>query len=48
MDKTDAILVQVIHTNAGYLGMQEAIGTADFYPNGGTSQPGCIFDWIGK
>ncbi|XP_032669421.1 pancreatic lipase-related protein 2-like [Odontomachus brunneus] len=47
VDKTDARRVQVIHTNAGTLGMQEAIGTADFYPNGGKRQPGCKLDLIG-
>ncbi|XP_014475796.1 PREDICTED: pancreatic lipase-related protein 2-like [Dinoponera quadriceps] len=48
VDKTDALRVQVIHTNAGSLGMKEAVGTADFYPNGGRNQPGCgLIDLIG-
>ncbi|XP_076645357.1 uncharacterized protein LOC143354867 [Halictus rubicundus] len=37
----DAKYVQVIHTNAGVLGYEEAIGDIDFYPNKGASQPGC-------
>ncbi|XP_050088339.1 phospholipase A1 VesT1.02-like [Anopheles aquasalis] len=37
----DAMYVEVIHTNAGLLGFQHPIGTADFYPNGGSHQPGC-------
>ncbi|XP_025155365.1 pancreatic triacylglycerol lipase-like isoform X2 [Harpegnathos saltator] len=48
VDKTDAFRVQVIHTSVGVLGMKEAIGTADFYPNGGGKQPGCsLWDLIG-
>ena len=39
----DADFVDVIHTNAGFLGVSEAIGTADFYvENGGPLQPGCF------
>jgi Lipase len=37
---TDAQYVQVIHSNGGILGMQYQSGTTDFYPNGGTRQPG--------
>ncbi|XP_050079393.1 endothelial lipase-like [Anopheles maculipalpis] len=37
----DAMYVEVIHTNGGLLGFLHPIGTADFYPNGGTHQPGC-------
>ncbi|EZA54813.1 Pancreatic triacylglycerol lipase [Ooceraea biroi] len=44
VDKSDAKAVQVIHTNAGRLGMEQEIGDSDFYPNGGTEQPGC--GWI--
>jgi len=39
VDKSDATLVQVIHTST--LGLAEPLGDADFYPNGGKSQPGC-------
>ncbi|XP_011634428.1 pancreatic triacylglycerol lipase-like [Pogonomyrmex barbatus] len=41
VDKSDAVLVQVIHTCAKYVGMKSAVGTSDFYPNGGIQQPGC-------
>ncbi|KAL9698114.1 hypothetical protein quinque_001555 [Culex quinquefasciatus] len=43
----DAEYVQVIHTNGGLLGFLEPIGTADFYPNGGRSQPGCGWNLLG-
>uniref|UniRef100_A0A182TKM6 Lipase domain-containing protein n=1 Tax=Anopheles melas TaxID=34690 RepID=A0A182TKM6_9DIPT len=45
LDGTDAAYVEVIHTNGGTLGMYDPIGTADFYPNGGKHQPGCL-PWI--
>lgn len=41
---TDAIYVESIHTNAGHLGFKEPIGQVAFYPNGGSSQPGCGLD----
>ena len=46
LDITDADFVDIIHTDSGdltgnELGMQEAIGHIDFYPNGGSVQPGC-------
>ncbi|EAT41287.1 AAEL007044-PA [Aedes aegypti] len=44
---TDANYVEVIHTNAGLLGFDLPIGQADFYPNGGRSQPGCGVDVAG-
>ncbi|XP_077295420.1 pancreatic lipase-related protein 2-like [Arctopsyche grandis] len=37
----DANYVEIIHTNAGNLGLEEPVGDNDFYPNGGKSQPGC-------
>merc|ERR1712131_38318 len=43
----DADFVDVIHTTGGSLvgdhglGMESTVGHADFYPNGGQSQPGC-------
>lgn len=44
LSRTDADYVQVIHTNAGILGLQSAVGTTDFFPNGGIRQPGCEND----
>lgn len=41
ISKTDAKYVQIIHTNAGKLGIVDSVGHADFYPNGGKHQPGC-------
>ncbi|XP_011165028.2 pancreatic triacylglycerol lipase [Solenopsis invicta] len=52
-DKSDAIYVQaiyvqVIHTCTKALGIKLAIGTSDFYANGGGEQPGCDpIRWIG-
>ncbi|CAG9861216.1 unnamed protein product [Phyllotreta striolata] len=47
IDKSDARFVQIIHTNAGKLGFDGQLGHADYYPNGGSSQPGCGFDFTG-
>uniref|UniRef100_A0A1I8Q7I1 Lipase domain-containing protein n=1 Tax=Stomoxys calcitrans TaxID=35570 RepID=A0A1I8Q7I1_STOCA len=44
---TDAVYVQVIHTDAGKLGFKEPIGNSDFYVNGGNSQPLCGPEVIG-
>ena len=43
LDASDARYVDVVHTNAGLgqLGTNRRAGHTDFYPNGGTSQPGC-------
>lgn len=42
LDSSDAKIVDVIHTCAGLLGFEGAIGTVDFYPNAGIApQPGC-------
>ncbi|KAJ0175583.1 hypothetical protein K1T71_008742 [Dendrolimus kikuchii] len=42
LDYSDARFVDVIHTCGGVLGVWSAIGTADYYPNGGDPpQPGC-------
>ncbi|KAE8752643.1 hypothetical protein FOCC_FOCC000765 [Frankliniella occidentalis] len=47
--KTDAELVDVIHSCSGLLGIVDAIGHVDFYPNGGTRpQPGCGLDLTGS
>ncbi|GJQ85482.1 hypothetical protein Trydic_g23072, partial [Trypoxylus dichotomus] len=47
LNKTDAEFVDVIHTDVDYYGFKGAIGTADFYPNGGGLQPGCNSDDAG-
>ncbi|XP_068622617.1 pancreatic triacylglycerol lipase-like [Battus philenor] len=44
LSKTDAHYVEAIHTNAGVFGIASSVGTVDFYPNGGVSQPGCLTD----
>lgn len=45
LDVSDAEFVDVIHTCIGYLGWFDALGTVDFYPNGGyPTQPGCGVD----
>ncbi|XP_041477709.1 pancreatic lipase-related protein 2-like isoform X1 [Lytechinus variegatus] len=44
LDPTDAIFVDVIHTDANDitgLGQMQQMGHQDFYPNGGRTQPGC-------
>lgn len=46
MDITDAVFVDVIHTNGGEIlegeiAFYEALGHVDFYVNGGHKQPGC-------
>ncbi|XP_019880326.2 pancreatic triacylglycerol lipase [Aethina tumida] len=47
LDTTDASFVHIIHTNGGLLGFSAAIGHVDYYPNGGSSQPGCGIDLAG-
>ena len=56
MDKriqsTDAIFVDIIHTNSGELwegavSFPDALGQVDFYPNGGSHQKGCTDVCIG-
>ncbi|KZS04415.1 putative Pancreatic lipase-related protein 2 [Daphnia magna] len=46
LDITDAVFVDVIHTNGGEIlegeiAFYEALGHVDFYVNGGHKQPGC-------
>ncbi|PVD23637.1 hypothetical protein C0Q70_16910 [Pomacea canaliculata] len=48
LDETDALFVDVIHSDAASfystnlgLGMSQACGHVDYYPNGGEKQPGC-------
>ncbi|XP_076462882.1 inactive pancreatic lipase-related protein 1-like [Babylonia areolata] len=51
LDPSDAQFVDVIHTDASTpgslgMGMAEAMGHVDFYPNGGSHQPGCDQDLL--
>lgn len=46
LDPSDAHFVDVLHTGAGILGQWGPSGHADFYINGGSSQPGCASDTI--
>jgi len=47
IDSSDAEYVEVIYTNAGLLGFDMPTGHANFWPNYGSSQPGCITDLTG-
>ncbi|XP_075989748.1 lipase member H-A-like [Anticarsia gemmatalis] len=38
---TDGMYTEVIHTNVGVTGYIAPLGDVDFYPNGGSSMPGC-------
>ena len=49
LDPSDAVLVDVIHTNGeSYVGDNcgtlKPFGHRDFYPNGGGTQPNCVLD----
>ena len=44
LDKTDAKYVDIIHTNAGFVGTADVVGHTDFFPNGGSVQTGCAPD----
>ncbi|XP_043259849.1 pancreatic triacylglycerol lipase-like [Colletes gigas] len=48
IDSSQARIVEIIHTAAGKLGLDKAVGTSDFYANGGSSQPGCSTDLLGS
>ncbi|XP_011313672.1 pancreatic lipase-related protein 2 [Fopius arisanus] len=42
LTRSDAKLVDIIHTDAGFYGIARPSGTVEFWPNGGTRlQPGC-------
>lgn len=44
ISRNDADYVQIMHTNGNRYGLSKSVGHADFYPNGGMSQPGCKLD----
>ncbi|KAJ8951111.1 hypothetical protein NQ318_021555 [Aromia moschata] len=48
LDTTDARFVEVIHTNGGLLGFSASIGHMDYFPNGGSRQPGCGLNATGS
>jgi len=48
LDAGDALYVESIVTDAGRLGFQHPIAHGNFYPNWGTSQPGCGIDLTGN
>lgn len=41
LDASDAMFVDVLHTNALEKGKLETCGDIDFFANGGMTQPGC-------
>lgn len=41
LDPSDALFVDVIHTNAKHIGVINPSGHVDYYPNGGKRQNGC-------
>lgn len=41
LNVTDAIFVDVIHTNGDKNGILKSLGDIDFFPNGGKQQPNC-------
>ncbi|XP_055625117.1 pancreatic triacylglycerol lipase-like [Toxorhynchites rutilus septentrionalis] len=47
LTSSDALYTEAIYTNAGRLAFDGPLAQANFYPNGGRSQPGCILDLIG-
>lgn len=47
VSKFDGDYVQVIHSNGGEFGMLNSTGFADFYPNGGSDNPGCLVEATG-
>ena len=48
LDQSDADYVDVIHTDVGAFGISYNAGHIDFYPNDGSTQPGCRFNLFSK
>ncbi|XP_053685621.1 pancreatic triacylglycerol lipase-like [Sabethes cyaneus] len=48
LSETDGQYVEAIYTNSGLLGFDLPLGHANFYPNGGRTQPGCGIDITGN
>lgn len=48
LTRDDAAHVQIIHTNAGFLGQSMLTGSIDFCINGGRNQPYCKGNAIRK
>lgn len=46
LDPSDADFVDVIYSNSGVFGMKYGVGHLNFWPNGGTKQPGCTLPEI--
>lgn len=42
LQSNDGVYVEAIHTDAGALSLIGPVGDVDFYPNGGSTQPGCF------
>ncbi|XP_045482335.1 phospholipase A1-like [Harmonia axyridis] len=42
LNKHDAEVVMVLHSDGGKLGFGSSCGTIDIFPNGGSDQPGCF------
>ncbi|XP_055625118.1 pancreatic triacylglycerol lipase-like [Toxorhynchites rutilus septentrionalis] len=47
LTSSDAVYTEAIYTNAGQLAFDYPLAQANFYPNGGRSQPGCFLDLAG-
>jgi pimeloyl-ACP methyl ester carboxylesterase len=48
LDASDALYVESIVTDGGRLGFEHPVAHGNFYPNWGTSQPGCGIDLTGN